>query len=127
VYWLYQYEDIAPGQEGAIRVREKEMELPLTPFPSLAEVQKERDEWAARLADAERSGAREWDWRVAKRFDFWAERRLAAAKSGPNPLPVKFPITVFDFGEIAFVAVPFELMSDTGIALRGASPTPHTF
>ncbi|MBI2497619.1 MAG: neutral/alkaline non-lysosomal ceramidase N-terminal domain-containing protein [Opitutae bacterium] len=127
VYWLYQYENILPGGEGAIRVTEREIELPLTPFPALAEVQKEYDEWAARLAEAEHQGAREWDWRVAKRFEVWAQRRLEAAKTGPNPLPVRFPLTVFDFGEIAFVGAPFELMAETGIALRNLSPKQHTF
>jgi hypothetical protein len=127
VYWLYQYESIPPGPAGTIRAVEKEMKLPLVPFPPLSEVEKERDEWAGKLAEAERKGAREWDWRVVKRFDVWSERRLAAARSGPNPLPVTFPLTVFDFGEIAFVAAPFELMAETGIALREASPKKHTF
>src|SRR6185295_15206479 len=36
VYWLYQYENISPGQEGTIHVTEKEMKLPLAPFPVLA-------------------------------------------------------------------------------------------
>ncbi|MBI4027910.1 MAG: neutral/alkaline non-lysosomal ceramidase N-terminal domain-containing protein [Verrucomicrobia bacterium] len=127
VYWLYEYEEIPAGKAGAIRVAEKQMELPLTPFPPLAEVQREREEWGVKLADAKKRGAREWDWRVVKRFDTWAQLRLEAAKNGPNPLPVQFSLTVFDLGEIAFVAAPFELMSETGLALRAASPKRHTF
>ena len=65
---------------------------------------------------------REWDWRVAKRFDVWSQRRLEAAKTGPNPLPVSVPVQVFALGDLAIVAVPMELLSQTGIDLRAASP-----
>jgi hypothetical protein len=128
VYWLYEYQEIPAGEAGAIRASEITLKLPLTPFPRLAELQKERDEWAAKLADAERRKAREWDWRVAKRFDVWSERRLAAAKRGPNPYPMDVQVQVFHIGDdIAFVAVPMELLSQTGITLRADSPRRDTF
>jgi len=127
VYWLYQYEDTKPGKEGSIRVTETTLKLPLVPFPSLAEVQKERDEWAAKLAKTEKSGAREWDWRVAKRFDVWSQRRLDAAKRGPNPMVVDVPLQVIEIGDLAFVALPMELMSETGFALRAALPKRELF
>jgi hypothetical protein len=127
LYWLYEYEDIAPGEEGSIRVTETTLSLPLTPFPPLAQVQAERQEYAARLADAEKRHAREWDWWVAKRFDAWAERRLHAATSGPNPLPVSVPLQVIEIGDLAFVAVPLETLAETGFALRAESPKKETF
>ena len=127
VYWLYQYEEIPAGETGRVRATERMLDLPLVPFPALAEVQAEFDEWAAKLAAAEKQGAREWDWRVAKRFEVWAKGRLEAARSGVNPLTLRFPVTVFDLGEIAFVGVPFELMAETGQAIRAASSKPHTF
>ena len=41
-YWLYQYADIPPGPEGKVRVATTELQLPLTPFPPLDEVRRER-------------------------------------------------------------------------------------
>jgi neutral ceramidase len=127
VYWLYEYQDIPPGERGEIRATEVQLKLPLVPFPPLAEVQKERDQCAAKLARVEQAGAREWDWRVAKRFDTWSQRRLDAAKNGPNPLPIDVSIQVFHIGDIAFVGIPMEVLSQTGISLRAASPVRDTF
>jgi hypothetical protein len=127
VYWLYEYEEIAPGEEGSIEVAETWVELPLAPFPSLEEVQRERDSWAARLAEAQQHNAREWEWKPLQRFDYWAQLRLNAAQKGPNPPTVKFPLQVIRIGELAFVSMPFETMSETGLALRAESPYSHTF
>ena len=64
---------------------------------------------------------------MVKRFDTWAERRLEAAKKGPNPLPYPVPLQVIEIGDIAFVTTPMEVMCDTGMALRAASPKAETF
>ncbi len=126
-YWLYQYGNIPPGPHGSVRAAETTLTLPLTPFPSLVEVQREREHHAARLADAEKNGAREWDWWVAKRFDAWAERRLEAATTGPNPWPISVPVQVIDVGQVTFVAIPMETMTETGLSLRAAVPQRETF
>jgi hypothetical protein len=77
--------------------------------------------------DAERRGVRECDWWVAKRFDVWAQRRLEAAMAGPSPWPVSVLVQVIELGDLAIVAVPMELMTETGISLRSASPKCETF
>jgi hypothetical protein len=126
-YWMYRYEDIAPGPAGSVRAAETTLTLPLSPFPSLAEVRREREEYAARLAEAERSAAREQDWWVAKRFDAWAEERLKAATAGPNPLLISVPVQLIEIGPVALVAVPMETMTETGLSLRAAMPDRETF
>ena len=126
-YWLYGYENIPPDAEGSVRAMETTLTLPLVPFPSLTEVQLEREQYAARLANAESNGARECDWRVAKRFDLWAQRRLNAATTGPNPWLISVPLQTIEIGDIAFIAAPMELMAETGMSLCSAFPKRTTF
>ena len=118
-YWLYEYERIPSSSHlGVIDCREVEMELPLVSFPSLDEVRLEREEWASKLSRARASGQREWVVGPFLCFDAWAQRRLEAAERGPNPHTMKFCIQTITFGGIRIVALPFEAMAETGIALR---------
>lgn len=126
VYWLFEYESIAPGGEGPIRAAETMLELPLEPFPPLQEVRAERALWAERLEAARQRGAPESEILVARRLDYWAQVRLDAASRGPNPATIRFPVQVVEFGSVAIVAAPFELMAETGEALRRESPQPFT-
>ncbi|HVF09251.1 MAG TPA: neutral/alkaline non-lysosomal ceramidase N-terminal domain-containing protein [Abditibacteriaceae bacterium] len=127
VYWLYEYEPISPGGEGSVRVQEIHMQLPLTPFAPLEEIERERATWAERLSDARQRSVREAEMNVAVRFDYWSQLRLNAARNGPNPATVEFPIQVIQLGELAFVALPFEVMAETGLELRAAVPQRNTF
>ena len=119
-YWLYEYEGIDHPPAARIAARTGEWSLPLTPFPDLPEVEAERDDWAARLEAARRSAATAWQAGPLVRFLHWANLRLAAAKSGPNPLEVAFPLQELRVGPLVFCAMPFETMTETGLALREA-------
>lgn len=127
VYWLYEYEDITPEGDGVIHLAEQWLELPLVSFPPLPEVQRERAHWAKHLDDTLARGAGEADLLVARRLDYWSQVRLDAATRGPNPARIRFPIQVIVIGDVAVLAAPFELMAETGSALRKVSPFPHTF
>lgn len=118
VYWLYEYENLPIGGPGTLRVLESRMELPLTPFPAVAEVERERDEWAAKLLAAQQRGATEWEQGPLVRFNEWAAARLEAARRGPNPLTVSFPIQVIRLEGLTIAAIPFEPMAQTGMAIR---------
>lgn len=127
VYWLYEYEPVPPGTPGAVRAGETSLTLPLVPFPPLAEVEKEAGEWRQRQAEAIRRGAPESERNLNQRFTCWAERRLAAAREGPNPLRVTFPVQVLRVGPLTVVGLPFEAMAETGNELRAASPAADTW
>jgi len=118
MYWLYEYEQIPSGSQGRIQCSEHRMELPLAPFPDLDEVEQERQQWADKLAKARNSGEREWNINPLLHFDAWAQRRLEAAERCPNPLRISFPVQVIDIDGLQIVALPFEPMAETGLALR---------
>jgi hypothetical protein len=120
VYWLYEYEPIPPGPPMKVDAVEEEMTLDLAPFPQLQEVEIERQDWAEKLAQANGRSAREWELNPLRRFDEWAEFRLRAARTGPNPWPITFPIQALRIGAILIVALPFEAMTETGNALTEA-------
>lgn len=124
-YWIYGYEVIGSAGEGPVSASEEWMELPLTPFGPVAEVEAERSEWARRLADARAGNARESEMNVAVRFDYWASLRLAAA-NGPT-VTVRFPVQTMRIGDIGIVGLPFETMAETGAAVLSASPFRDTF
>jgi hypothetical protein len=127
VYWLYEYENIPPGPEGKIRVEETRMELPLLPFEPIAQIENEATQWQLQKSEAESKRAAESVRNINQRFAFWAEKRLAAARRGPNPFPVQFPVQLIRLGDIAFLSLPFEPMAETGLAIRRSSPIPYTF
>jgi len=126
VYWLYEYEKIEPGGVGSVNARAMESTLPLAPFPELKGVQREADEWLLKRREAEQRNATEAEQNVNQRFTWWAERRLSAACAGTNPINTTFPLQSIRIGPVEFVAIPFEVMSETGMDLRSASPAPHT-
>jgi neutral ceramidase len=119
-YWLFEYVDLETVPPARISARVGEFSLPLTPFPGRAEVEAERDSWAARLAAAREAGAESWQTGPLERFLHWANLRLAAATSGPNPLEIGFPLQELRIGPLRVCAIPFETMAETGLTLRQA-------
>lgn len=119
-YWLFEYAEIDTVPPARITARAADLSLPLTPFPARAEAEAERDSWAARLDAARQAGGAGWQTGPLERFLHWANLRLDAATSGPNPLGVAFPLQELSIGPLVFCAVPFELMSETGLVLREA-------
>ena len=126
VYWLYEYEALPAGEPGTVRVSESQMTLPLTAFPPISDVERERHEWLVKMQDAEKSGATEWQLGPLVRFNKWADVRLDAAPRGPNPPVVSFPVQVIQLDDLTIVTMPFEPMAQTGIALREVLG-PNTF
>jgi neutral ceramidase len=126
-YWLYEYESVATGSEATLRAAEIELDLPLTPFPTLAEVQQERADLAAKWVEARSRNAPEWERNVAQRFDYWSELRLKAAEKGDGPTRIRFPVQAWVLGDMAVIGLPFEPMAETGLAIRADSPYPNTF
>jgi neutral ceramidase len=125
-YWLFEYADLDTVPPARITARTTELTLPLTPFPSRAEVEAERDSWAARLAAARQAGGEGWQTGPLERFLHWANLRLEAATSGPNPVTITFPLQELSIGPLLFCAIPFEAMAETGLALVEALG-PDTF
>jgi hypothetical protein len=117
-YWLYSYEPVSSVEPARITVTETSMTLPLTPFPDLAQVEKERSEWAEKLQSSRDAGGRDWSLAPLIRFDYWAQERLRAAQAGINPATVSFSLQRITIGPLQILSIPFEVMSETGTALR---------
>lgn len=126
-YWLCEWKALPPGQHGSIHIAEREMELPLTPFPPLAEVERERAEWAATLNAVRQRNAPEWERNVAERFDHWWQARLDATRSGADPRTIRFAVQVLRWNELTLVGIPFETMVETGLQLCVESSQANTF
>jgi len=125
-YWLFGYEAVPATRQGPLAALETELTLPLTPFPPLAEVETERAEWAAKLQSARQQDGREWNVNPLIRFDHWAQKRLDAARGAMAPVSISFPLQSLRIGGLKILAIPFEAMAETGIALREALG-PDTF
>lgn len=117
-YWLYEYTDITEAEPAFIKVRTETSTLPLTPFPAIAEIQAERESWAQKLRDAQDAGKTTWETGPLLRFLHWADLRLTAARTGPNPAVISFPLQDLRVGPIRFCAIPFEAMTESGLALQ---------
>jgi hypothetical protein len=125
-YWLFGYEAVPATRQGPLAALETELTLPLTPFPPLAEVETERAEWAAKLQSARQQDGREWNVNPLIRFDHWAQKRLDAARGAMAPVSISFPLQSLRIGGLKILAIPFEAMAETGLALREALG-PDTF
>ena len=117
-YWLVGYEDVPAARQGPLAALETELTLPLTPFPPLAEVEAERAEWAAKLHSARQQTGREWKVNPLIRFNHWAQKRLDAARVATKAVTITFPLQVLRIGSLKILAIPFEAMAETGLALR---------
>jgi hypothetical protein len=122
VYWLYEYEAVPESGRGQVRSEETTLSLPLAPFGSIAEIEAEAEAWHRRHRDACERHAPQSERNVSERFAYWAGRRLMAAKKGPNPVRVTFPVQSLRIGAWTLVGLPFEPMSETGERLRALSP-----
>jgi len=117
-YWLYEYEPCPEVRQGPVAAVETVLSLPLVPFPPVVEVEEERSGWAEKLRLAREEGGTEWSVSPIIRFDHWAAGRLQAAKDGPTPLTITFPLQILTVGDFKILGIPFEVMAETGIALR---------
>lgn len=122
VYWLFEHETIPESGLGQVGSEEIILNLPLTPFPAIVEVEKETEEWRRRHVEACERQAPQSERNVTQRFLFWAEQRLAAARGAENPVRVTFPVQCLRIGAWTLVGLPFEPMSETGERLRTLSP-----
>lgn len=117
VYWLYEMQPIPHGPMGEVCVAQTELRLALASFPAADELARERQFWAGQLREADARGCAESERNVAVRFYYWSSLRAAAGANGAV-VKVKFPLQVIRIGSFSVVAIPFEPMAETGLALR---------
>jgi hypothetical protein len=121
---LWPWLPVHDGPAPEIAVAERVVSLPLTPLPSRADAEAVRDRHAEELRVVERGPSTPTDRRIARRWAAWADVLVAAVESDRSSMDI--PIQALRLGDLAVIAAPMELFSDTGVAIRAASPFAET-
>jgi hypothetical protein len=107
---------------------EEEVEFPLLPLPSLAEIAAEREQAERTLAEAEARGAPESELRVLRFHGLnWARRAEAEVAAGNPRTSVSGSICAIRIGDAAIVTGPGEVFTEIGLAVKERSPADVTF
>ncbi len=116
------------GEEPALAAVEAEVEFPLLPLPTLAEITAEREEAERALAEAEAHGASEGDLRVLRFHGVnWARRTEAEIASGEPRRSATGSVSAIRIGDAAIVTGPGEIFTEIGLAVKERSPADVTF
>jgi neutral ceramidase len=107
-----------------IKAVARTVSLPLSPLPWRAVAERIRSHHDAALRELFAAGAPPTEQRLARRWAEWSERLVAAVAANANTIEV--PMQAFRVGGTAFVAIAMEVFSDTGLAIKAASPFPDT-
>lgn len=108
-----------------LEARQVEIELPLYPFPALAECKELERRYGAELEEHIRKGTRGALLNVGYVFHRWARTLVAAVESGRKPA-VTGRIQALRIGDLAIASFPGETFAEAGMEVKRQSPFPHT-
>ena len=120
--WIYRDKERSPQ---SIRAVAKVAQLPLGPFPSLAEAEEMVEQARRKFEHATASGLPLPDILRSRRRKMWTELQLQAIQSGDDPV-VDVELSVVAVGDIALVAIPGEIFVEIGLDIIAASPYADT-
>jgi hypothetical protein len=107
-----------------IRVVERTLAIPMSQLPSRADAEAVRTRHATRLREVERHAADPTERRIARRWALWSDMLVTAIETGQTSFDIA--VQAIRIGDVAIVAAPMELFSDTGTTIRAASPFRET-
>ena len=122
---MYPRVPIQSEPEQPLRAREVEIQLPLYPFPSLAEARELERRYRGELDRHLRQGTRGALLNVGYVFHRWSKNLLAAVESG-RPPAVTGRIQVLAMGGLAIASFPGETFAEAGLEVKQRSPFPAT-
>jgi neutral ceramidase len=109
-------------EDPPLRAACQQIDLPLSPLPPAAELRRLRDQFAA---EADRLKAAGTPWKEASipaiQRD-WAEDALQEWERGALQRTIPCELQALRIGDVALLACPLELFTETGLAIRKESP-----
>ncbi|GAB7009073.1 neutral/alkaline non-lysosomal ceramidase N-terminal domain-containing protein [Halorubrum trueperi] len=124
---VYEY-DYDDRTEQSHKVVSYDLELPLSDFSPLNEVENDYEEKMAELHRLRESGARESKIQAQAMECRRAELRRGRVDTFGGQSDVIFELQVFTLGDsIAFVTIPGEPFVEIGMEIKARSPFEHTF
>jgi len=116
-------DDVAAPVLAAARI---EVEFPLLPHPTPAEIAAQRADAEERLRAAGERGASEAERNTIRYDVVWARATEQAIAAGTAPTAVRAPVHALRVGDGAIVTGPGEIFSEIGMAVRERSPADVT-
>lgn len=124
---LFRYAPAA-AEPPALAAVEQEVDFPLLPLPSAAEIASEYERCERELAEAEAAGASESELRILRYHGVnWARRTRAEIESGSPRTSARGAISALRIGDAAIVTGPGEVFTEIGLAVKERSPADVTF
>lgn len=118
--------DPAYMQDTTLRVERAVVDLPVEPLPARAELVVVRDRSIAQAEQLRAEGRPYREIAVAEIHRDWASDALQALDSGNIRHSLPCEVWAMRLGNVAAVALPMETFTDTGLAIRAASPAQLT-
>jgi hypothetical protein len=116
------------GAAPALAAVEREVDFPLLPLPSAAEISAEYERGEREVAEAEARGASESELRILRYHGLnWARRARAEIESGSPRTSARGTISALRIGDAAIVTGPGEVFTEIGLAVKERSPADVTF
>jgi neutral ceramidase len=116
------------GPEPALAAAEEEVEFPLLPLPSLAEIEDELRRAERELEEAQARGVPESELRIMRYHGVnWLRRTAEELRSGNPRRSVRGAISAIRIGDAAIVTGPGEVFTEIGLAVKERSPADVTF
>jgi neutral ceramidase len=118
--------DPANMQDTTLRIERAQIELPVEPLPARSALIETRDRYAAQAEQLRAENQPFREIAVAEIHRDWASDALQALDSGNVLHSLPFEVWAMRLGNVAAVALPAETFTDTGLAIRAASPAALT-
>jgi len=104
----------------------KNLELPLDPYPSLAEISSLRSDLEAQVRELRDRGCGPEVWNPVDIHAAWAASVENRIRSGTGERTVSAPVQVIRIGHIAVVGLPGEPFNEIGSRIKRTSPAQFT-
>ncbi len=103
---------------------EEFVKLRFVELPPVAEAQALYEKWHAIREEKERSGAQDWEIRLASTYEE-AYRRTVEAAQQDDPT-IDLDVQVFRIGDVILAGLGVEAFTETGLEIKSRSPFEHT-
>jgi neutral ceramidase len=112
--------------ESSLQVARKVIELPIEPLPTSDELRAMERKWAAEADRRQAEGRARADISYALIHRDWAHEALDACAAWPLPRTRPCEMQALRLGDAVLLALPQEVFTETGLAIKAASPAAWT-
>ncbi len=121
---FHPWQPVEDGEPVVLGAAEELVKLHFIELPPLEQAQALYEKWSTQRQEKEKSGAQDWEIRLASTYEEAYRRTVEAIQKGDPTIDLD--VQVFRIGEVILAGLSVEAFTETGLQIKARSPFKHT-